>query len=203
MLPRVFDPFFTTKRGGTGLGLSTVYGIVRQSDGHVQIDSASGRGTTFRLLFPRHGDGHVAQTAPEDVETPSPPRPVPAPVPVRRTVMLVEDEDPVRQVAERALKGRGWTVLSCDCAETALELAAACDRPDAVVSDVVMPGMDGVALVKLLQERWPGLPVILISGYADETLRRALEGARFLPKPYTLKGLSAALQAAVESAQAA
>jgi two-component system, cell cycle sensor histidine kinase and response regulator CckA len=203
VLPHIFDPFFTTKRGGTGLGLSTVYGIVRQSDGHVQIDSAALHGTTFRLLFPRHGEPHAVRPEPDDTETPSPLRLVAPPAPMLRTVLFVEDEDPVRQVAERALKGRGWTVLPADCAEAALELAQTCDRPDAVVSDVVMPGMDGVALVKLLQERWPGLPVILISGYADEMLRRALEGARFLPKPYTLKGLCAALQAATESARAA
>ena len=94
-------------------------------------------------------------------------------------------------------------MLPADCAESALEIAETCGRPDAIVSDVVMPGMDGITLVKKLQERWPGIPAVLISGYADETLRRALEGVRFLPKPYTLKGLCAALQAAVQSARAA
>ena len=201
VLPHIFDPFFTTKRGGTGLGLSTAYGIVRQSEGHVQIGSTPGGGTTFRLLFPRYGEPYAFREEAQDCNSPPPPSP-PTPS-LSRTVLFVEDEDPVRQLAERALTRKGWTMLAADCAESAIRLAGKCERPDAVVSDIVMPGMDGVTLVKKLQEHWPGVPVILISGYADETLRRVLEGVRFLPKPYTLKGLCAALEAAVQSARAA
>ncbi|HST73880.1 MAG TPA: ATP-binding protein [Acetobacteraceae bacterium] len=204
VLPRIFDPFFTTRResGGTGLGLSTVHGIVRQSDGFLAVESEIGKGTRFRLYLPRH-DAAELVTAP-----PSPKLP-PAAVPVSprpgadrgRTVLLVDDEDMIRGLAERALRQRGWEVLSADSAEAALALLedrraeSGAPPPAVLVSDVVMPGMDGPALVRAVRATQPDLPAILVSGYADETLRQDCTGPGivFLSKPYTLKALLAAV----------
>jgi len=205
VLPRIFDPFFTTRResGGTGLGLSTVHGIVRQSDGYLAVESEIGKGTSFRLYLPRHDVADL-------VTAPPPPRPAPAPAPAiprpeadrGRTVLLVDDEDMVRAMAGRALRQRGWEVLSADSAEAALHLLE--DRraesvrppPSVLVSDVVMPGMDGPALVHAVRADYPNIPAILVSGYAEEALRKDCTGPGivFLSKPYTLKALLAAVQ---------
>ncbi len=205
VLPRIFDPFFTTRResGGTGLGLSTVHGIVRQSDGFLAVESEIGRGTRFRLYLPRHD---VAEL----VAPPPAPKPASVAVPVAprpgsdrgRTVLLVDDEDMVRGLAERALRQRGWEVLSADSAEAALALLE-CRRansarppPSVLVSDVVMPGMDGTALVQAVRADYPELPAILVSGYAEEALRQDCTGPGivFLSKPYTLKALLATVR---------
>jgi two-component system cell cycle sensor histidine kinase/response regulator CckA len=195
VLPRIFDPFFTTRRerGGNGLGLSTVHGIVRQSDGFLAVESEAGRGSRFRIYLPRH----------DVAEAPAAALPAPAVMPTAiaapaagRLVVLVEDEEPVRKLAERALRQQGWRVLGAETAEAALaSLATQHEAPAALVSDVVMPGIDGPALVRQLRARWPGLPALLVSGYAAEALRRdlAAEDMRFLPKPYTLKALTALL----------
>ena len=184
VLPRIFDPFFSTKRerGGSGLGLSTVHGIIRQSDGFLGVESEPGQGTRLRVYLPRHDvSGGVAIPPPPAARAP-------APAALRR-VLLVEDESLVRRLAERAFVQAGWTVLSAESGEVALELAVACDSPlDLVISDVMMPGIDGPALVCRLRETWPELPAVLVSGYADEPLRSRLVklGATFLPKPYSL-----------------
>jgi two-component system cell cycle sensor histidine kinase/response regulator CckA len=177
VLPRIFEPFFTTRRdrGGTGLGLSTVHGIVRQSDGFLTVDSEPGRGTSLRIYLPRH----------EGPETPAAPEVAPAmgegtPAAGGCVVLLVDDEEMVRTLTARALTQRGWTVLACDSAESALERLRERDgKPPksplaALVSDVVMPGMDGPALVRAVRTRHPDVPAILISGYAEESLRAAL-----------------------------
>ncbi len=204
VLPRIFDPFFTTRResGGTGLGLSTVHGIVRQSDGFLAVETEIGKGTRFRLYLPRHD-------AAELVTVPSPPKPAPIPAAASvtgrsgsepgRTVLLVDDEDMIRGLAERALRQRGWDVLSADSAEAALALLDArrteseAPPPSVLVSDVVMPGMDGPALVHAVRADYPDLPAILVSGYAEEALRQDCTGSGivFLSKPYTLKSLLA------------
>ena len=188
VLPRIFDPFFTTRRehGGNGLGLSTVHGIVRQSDGFLAVESVMGKGSRFRIYLPRFDVEHAtAKLEQKPVSLTSSGE--------RRVVLLVDDDDAVRRVAERALIRRGWTVLAADQADAALALVAAeGGEVCAVISDVVMPGMDGPALVRALRETLPGLPAILVSGYAEETLRRQLvgEGVVFLAKPYGLRDLA-------------
>jgi two-component system, cell cycle sensor histidine kinase and response regulator CckA len=215
VLPRIFEPFFTTRRegGGTGLGLSTVHGIVRQSGGFIAVETERGRGTCFRLYFPRFS-GAADLSAPRAA-------PVAAPFPavlesasssapaagVARAVLLVDDEEPVRRLAERALTRRGWTVLAAETGEEALEIACGEGAPPLalVISDMVMPGMEGLTLVRALREAWPGLPAILVSGYAEAAIGRdlAAEGVAFVTKPYALKDLLAfAEQVAASSAPA-
>ncbi len=209
VLPRIFDPFFTTRRerGGSGLGLSTVHGIIRQSDGFLAVDSLLGKGTRIRIYLPRHDGDAMAipkLPAPEVASiAPAEPPPVveaaPAPPPGGRTVLLVDDEDGVRRLAARALTKDGWTVLSAESGEAALALLAEQEegtRLCAVLSDVVMPGMDGPALVRALRSLRPGLPAILASGYAEEAVRGdlAAEDIAFLPKPYTLKAMLAVVE---------
>ncbi len=191
LLPRIFEPFFTTKRetGGSGLGLSTVHGIVRQSGGFMAVESTTGAGTLFRILLPRHEEPALWQGDP-----PSSPI-LPLATAKGRLVLLVDDEAPVRRLAERALRRQGFEVIAAASAEDALDflsqentgLNLAC-----VISDVVMPGLDGPALVRRLRETWPALPAILMSGYADAALRDSLQAADicFLAKPFSMAELT-------------
>ncbi len=191
VLPRIFEPFFTTRRGegGTGLGLSTVLGIVRQSGGYLAVDSAPGAGARFSIYLPRW-DGALPAAEPVRAVVPSP-----AASPVQgRTLLLVDDEAPVRRLAERAFAKAGWRVLAAEDGESALARAEA--EPgalDLVISDVIMPGMDGAALLERLREARPGLPAILVSGYAAEALGHELAALNvvFIAKPYGLKDLVA------------
>ena len=201
ILARIFDPFFSTRRdrGGTGLGLSTVHGIIRQSDGFLAVDSVVGRGTRFRIYLPRYDGEEVSiprvpmqrlgKAAGQDV-----------PAANGKAVLLVDDEDGIRRVATRALTRRGWRVLSAASGEAALALLA--DPAEhsalcAIVSDMTMPGMDGLALVQAVRAMRPGLPALLVSGYAEEAVRRDFDGqdVAFLPKPYTFPALVAAVEA--------
>ncbi len=201
VLPRIFDPFFTTRRegGGSGLGLSTVHGIVRQSDGFLAVDSIVGTGTRIRLYLPWHESESAVAVVPA-AEAVMPALAPATPSATGRTVLLVDDEEGVRRLAIRALTNRGWTVLSAGSGEAALDLltdpavlASVC----LMISDVVMPGMGGLALVRAVRELRPGLPAILASGYAQEAVSSdlAAEAIAFLPKPYTLKAMVAAVEA--------
>ena len=191
-LAHIFEPFFTTRRnaGGTGLGLATVHGIVRQSHGFLTVDSLVGQGTSMRIYLPRHA-------GPADAAAEAPPMQAGDVAAASRVVLLVDDEAMLRDLMARALRRGGWRVLTADSAESVLEMveSGAVDGLAAVVSDVVMPGQDGPALVRALRGRWPGLPAILVSGYAEERLRVAMagEGIYFLPKPYGAKDLLALL----------
>ena len=200
LLPRIFDPFFTTKRerGGSGLGLSTVHGIVRQSDGFLAVDSEVGRGTSVRIYLPRC-DG-----VPEVQPLPSLSKPLPAPEARRGMVLLVDDEDPVRRLAARALKRAGWEVCDAESGESALDML--CDLPEspvAMISDMVMPGMDGGALCRAVRAQIgvPNLPVILVSGYVESHIQQSVDNSttRFLAKPYGLAELVATLSEMLQS----
>jgi two-component system cell cycle sensor histidine kinase/response regulator CckA len=192
VMAKIFEPFFSTKEvgKGTGLGLSTVYGIVKQTGGYILPESTPGKGTTFRVYLPRH--------VPEAEDSPAAPSPAPKKsrdLTGAGRVLLVEDEDSVRNFAARALKRQGYEVFEASTGIEALELV---DREkggiDIVVSDVVMPEMDGPTLLKALRLRFPDLKVIFVSGYPDDAFKKSLDAHHhfaFLPKPFTLPQLAA------------
>ncbi|MCC5979626.1 MAG: response regulator [Salinarimonas sp.] len=190
VMDKIFEPFFTTKEigKGTGLGLSTVFGIVKQSGGFIYADSEVGRGTTFRVFLPRH----VPEEGAEE-EQPQAEKEEARDLTGEGVILLVEDEDPVRAVNGRALTARGYTVLEAASGVEALEIMEEQETPvDLVVSDVVMPEMDGPTLLRELRGKHPGLKVIFVSGYAEDAFRKNLpegEEFNFLPKPFTLKQL--------------
>ncbi|MFO1059793.1 MAG: response regulator [Dongiaceae bacterium] len=196
ILDRIFDPFFSTKEvgQGTGLGLSTVYGIVKQTGGFVLVDSEPGRGSSFAIYLPRHAGAAAAEPAREGGEA------------VRDltgmgTILLVEDEDAVRLFSARALRNKGYQVLEARNGEAALEILEV-DNPtvDLLVTDVVMPKMDGPTLAREIRLRRPDMKVIFISGYAEDDFRRRLgsdAGIQFLPKPFSLKQLAAKVKEAL------
>jgi len=196
ILPKVFEPFFTTKEvgKGTGLGLSTVYGIVKQSNGFIFADSQAGKGTSFVIYLPVH---EAEEVVPANAIA------LPAAKPVdlwgSGTVLIVEDEDMVRTVAERALTRHGYTVLTAAHGEEALELLGRGEPVDLLISDVVMPTMDGPTMVRHARERFPDLPILFMSGYAEEQLRKSIDLDRvsFLPKPFSVKQLAEAAQRAL------
>jgi len=191
-LARIFDPFFSTKSvgSGTGLGLSTVYGIVKQTGGFVFVDSFPGTGAAFAVYLPRHRAADEAGPARPDLSEPSIPRDLTG----NSTVMLVEDDDAVRMFGARALRNKGYRVIEARSGEAALDLISNATTPiDLLVSDVVMPQMDGPALVREVRAIDPGIKVIFISGYAEDAFRQRLDndsGIHFLPKPFSLKELA-------------
>jgi two-component system cell cycle sensor histidine kinase/response regulator CckA len=192
ILPKIFEPFFTTKEvgKGTGLGLSTVYGIIKQSGGYIFADSVVGQGTSFTLYLPVHAASAAAPAA----LAPPPRRERPSDIWGTGTILLVEDEDMVRNVAERALARQGYKVLTAENGEVALDLLA--DRPqiDLLVSDVVMPVMDGPTMARQVRRLYPDLPILFMSGYAEEQLRRSIDlgNVAFLPKPFSVQQLGEA-----------
>jgi len=201
VMQKIFEPFFSTKEvgRGTGLGLSTVYGIVKQTGGHIIPESELGKGTVMRVYLPRYVE--VAGDA-EPARISAPPREQPKDLTGRGTVLLVEDEDAVRSFAARALGQRGYRVLEATTGTEALEVFASHNgEVDLVVSDVVMPEMDGPTLMKHLRSERPDVKIIFISGYAEDAFRRNLsdnEEFMFLQKPFDLKELAAAVKAALQ-----
>jgi len=173
----------------TGLGLSTVYGIVKQTGGYVVVDSRPGEGTTFTILLPAHAAEEKAAADPEAADTPSAAETTGA-----GTVLVVEDEDAVRLFSARALRAKGYTVLEARTGEAAMELMGVIDEPiDLLITDAVMPEMDGQTLIKNVRDTTPDMPVICISGYAEETFRKRLgesQDIHFLPKPFSLSQLA-------------
>jgi two-component system cell cycle sensor histidine kinase/response regulator CckA len=185
-IDKIFDPFFTTKPvgEGTGLGLATVYGIVKQTGGFIGVESEVGKGATFSIYLPRH---HGEVEAREQI---APARDITG----RETILLVEDEDAVRSFAARALKQRGYEVMEAAGGEQALDIMKKrADDRALLITDVVMPNMDGPTLVRAVKKLKPDIQVIYMSGYAEEAFRRHDEKAQdlhFLPKPFGLKQLA-------------
>ena len=211
LLDKIFEPFFTTKElgKGTGLGLSTVFGIVKQSGGYIYVDSTPGVGAAFSIYLPRHIP--EAEPEPVPVAAPSaetgkavaaaPPKPRAPDLTGQGTILLVEDEDAVRAVNSRALAARGYKVLEAASGVEEIEAFEGHDGPiDLVVSDVMMPEMDGPTLLVELRKRDPNVRFVFVSGYAEDAFDKHLpEGERpdFLPKPFTLKQLVETVKTAV------
>ena len=197
-LHKIFEPFWTTKRmgEGTGLGLSTAYGIVKQTGGYIFAESVVDEGTTFSLLFPSLRASMPAATKPAPV------RVKPQARRADGVILLVEDEAPVRAFASRALRLRGYTVLEAACAEEALDLLTDADLSvDLFVTDVIMPGIDGPTWVRQALEQRPDTKVLFMSGYPEDAFDHAeaqIEGALFLPKPFSLDALTQAVQGLLE-----
>jgi len=191
----LFEPFFTTKPAGlgTGLGLATVYGIVSQSGGHVHVESAPGRGSTFVVCLPRT-PGAAAIL---------PLEPAGDPRGGAETVLLVEDDRQVRGVVERALREAGYQVLAAASGAQALELVrGASGPPHLVVTDIVMPGMDGPTLARELRRLLPAIAVLFVSGYSEEAIERhgvLLAGAALLAKPFTTTALLSGVRGALDA----
>ncbi|HEX8366631.1 MAG TPA: PAS domain S-box protein [Allosphingosinicella sp.] len=184
VLNRAYEPFFTTKPvgKGTGLGLSQIHGFAAQSGGRTELKSKRGEGTTLRILLPR-ADKSLVTGRGRDARAPSG---------EGRTVLLVEDNDHVREFAEQLLVDLGYRVVGAACADEALA-ALERDPVDIVFSDVVMPDRSGVELARIVGQRWPRLPVVLATGYSEEVLGGAASEFEILAKPYGADSLSAAL----------
>ncbi|MEA1651062.1 response regulator [Nitrospirillum sp. BR 11164] len=201
-LQRIFEPFFSTKEvgSGTGLGLSTVYGIVRQTGGFVFVESKPGEGAKFSIHLPRL-DEKAAQAAPAEEAKDK----AAADLTGMGTVLLVEDEDAVRVFGARALRNKGYTVLEARSGEEALDLLQG-ERGgdvDLIVTDVVMPQMDGPTMIEQVRRFRPDVKVIFISGYAEDRFRHSLKDGAvvdFLPKPFSLKQLAAKVKEVMEGA---
>ena len=196
VLGKIFEPFFTTKEvgKGTGLGLSTVYGIVKQSGGFIFADSKVGEGTRFVIYLPVH---HVEAEAGKAIRGAKPKE---HELWGTGTVLLVEDEPMVRAVAERALTRHGYKVITANNGEEALEVIARGEDIALMISDVVMPGMDGPATVREARKSRPDLPILFMSGYAEEQLRKSidLDKVAFLPKPFSVQELAEAARRAID-----
>jgi two-component system NtrC family sensor kinase len=191
----VFEPYFTTKKmdKGTGLGLSQVYGFARQSDGVVAFETKPGIGTVFTILLPRSRDPLHQE----------PPPAAPVETTERQRVLLVEDNPDVAVVAQDYLEQCGCTVVFADSAETAIELLNADTGIQLVFSDIVMPGMNGLELARLVRDHYPGIGLILASGYSDQAAVALSEGFSLLDKPYSLVALRTALAQASAGPRAA
>ncbi|MBO9194420.1 response regulator [Rhizobium sp. 16-449-1b] len=212
IMDKIFEPFFTTKEvgKGTGLGLAMVYGIVKQSGGYIQPESEVGKGTTFRVFLPRH-IVEPAIAAEADAVTPSADNvvalsPTKAEQPEDLTgsavILLVEDEEAVRRGGKRMLETRGYTVHEAGSGVEALDIMDELDgKVDIVVSDVVMPEMDGPSLLRELRKKYPDLKFIFVSGYAEDAFARNLPPESkfgFLPKPFSLKQLAVVVKETLE-----
>jgi signal transduction histidine kinase/ActR/RegA family two-component response regulator len=197
VLARAFDPFFTTKTPGkgTGLGLSQVYGFVKQSEGHVRIDSQPGRGTAVRIYLPRYL-GNELPTLSAAQREPQAARPN------RETVLVVEDEDGVRRMTVEALQSLGYTVIAAAGPEHALDLLNGGARANLLFTDIVMPGMDGRALAERIKRKQPEVKVLFTTGYTRGAPLYdviAQSGGAMLPKPFTVEQLAAKIRSTLDA----
>jgi PAS domain S-box-containing protein len=192
---RIFEPFFTTKPpgSGTGLGLSTVYGIVTQSGGGISVDSEIGKGSTFTIYLPRiEGAAHASRTTPSAAVSPG-----------IGIVLVVEDEAPVRRLAVDVLTAAGYRVIEAASGMEALQAMQRGEGPiDLMVTDVVMPGMSGVELAGRLAKSHPGMQVLYTSGFTDDPVRGLDGGAHFIAKPYSVTELTRRVRTMLESRNA-
>ncbi len=191
---KIFEPFYSTKKvgEGTGLGLATVYGIIKQTGGYLYVASEEGVGTCFHIYFPHHVAEEVSQ--PQRAETSK----AEGDLSGMGTILLVEDEAPVRGFAARALRNKGYEVLEADCGEAALEIMEEHGEDlQVIVSDVIMPGMNGPEMIKQIMPKYPNVKVIFISGYAEDAFADSFGEDvefNFLPKPFTLKQLASKIK---------
>jgi two-component system cell cycle sensor histidine kinase/response regulator CckA len=216
VLDRIFDPFYTTKEvgRGTGLGLATVYGIIKQTGGFVFADSEGmGKGTTFTIYLQRYEGPEVARTESAETQTEPVIESVPDPVPEGNgaagedgeagTILLVEDEDPVRRFGARALRNSGYRVVEAQNGEVAIELLEQeKEKYDLLITDMVMPKANGPMVIAAARKKMPDLPVICISGYTQESIAREvenIENVSFLAKPFSLKQLAGRVQEVLEA----
>jgi two-component system cell cycle sensor histidine kinase/response regulator CckA len=191
VIERIFEPFFSTKEVGlgTGLGLSTVYGIVKQTGGFVEVKSTVGKGSTFGIYLPRFTGAQLQEKVVVEQHF--------SDLTGSGTILLVEDEDPVRICTARALREKGYKVIECNGGEEALEWIATQEHFDILITDVVMPKIDGPTLNNLIREKRSGFETIFISGYTEDTFRSSLrDGGKihFLAKPFSLKDLAAKIK---------
>jgi two-component system cell cycle sensor histidine kinase/response regulator CckA len=199
VLDRIFDPFFTTKEvgSGTGLGLATVYGIIKQTGGFIFADSeGENKGAVFTIYLQRYEGKEERTSARAPIERP----PAAKDLTGGGTIMLVEDEDPVRMFGARALRSKGYQVIEARNGEQAIELLN--DTPiDLLITDMVMPKADGAAVVAAARKKMPAVPVICISGYAQESVIReveSLDNVSFLAKPFSLRQLAGKVKEVLE-----
>jgi two-component system cell cycle sensor histidine kinase/response regulator CckA len=201
---KIFEPFFTTKEQGkgTGIGLATVYGIIKQSGGFIALDSVPHEGTSFHVFLPAATPDEVGGQLPAPIPPPAEARPVD--LAGRGRILLVEDEEGVRNIASRLLTQRGYHVTAAADGEEALEiLENEPDYFDLVLSDVVMPGLDGPSLLKAAKPYLGHARVVFMSGYAEQDFAQTLEDERsisFLPKPFTLAQLAERVKMELASA---
>ncbi|HPF77819.1 MAG TPA: PAS domain S-box protein [Alphaproteobacteria bacterium] len=200
-LSRIIEPFFTTKDvgQGTGLGLATVYGIIRQTGGFLDIESEVGKGTTFTIYLPRMSDEELSGEAEKDNKDGEEPT---GDLTGTARILLVEDEDAVRTFSTRALMNKGYEVLAAENGQAALQLMSSQENKqiDLLITDVMMPDMDGPTLVQRMRQDSPELRIIFISGYTEDKLKDHMgKGISFLPKPFTLKQLAAKVKEALDA----
>ncbi|MBL8714128.1 MAG: PAS domain S-box protein [Alphaproteobacteria bacterium] len=198
IMGRIFEPFFSTKEvgAGTGLGLATVHGIVHQTGGYISVKSVMGQGTTFIIYLPRFSESAGAKKA-EAVEE----KTVTSDLTGSAKILLVEDEDAVRTFSARALSNKGYQVMDASGGVAALKILEEKKfTPEILVTDVMMPEMDGTTLAKQVKEKYPQIKIIFISGYAEDRFKEHLGAdVYFLPKPFTLKQLATKVKEVIEN----
>ena len=198
LLQKIFEPFFSTKEvgSGTGLGLATVYGIIKQTGGYIFVNSKEGEGTNFSIFFRRFQQ----EEAKNPIETTE--KTISDDLTGKGTILLVEDESPVREFAARALRNKGYTVLEADCGETALEIVDKQGKEiNLIISDVIMPGINGPAMIEEIVPKFPHIKVIFISGYAEDVFVSydTEKDFNFLAKPFTLKQLASKVKEVISN----
>ncbi len=196
-MAHIFEPFFTTKEHGTGLGLATAYGIVAQSGGRIEVESVKGEGTTFHIYLPACSDAKRSEAERVVPGGASPQEPATAPAP--RRVLLAEDDEGVRRLVTTLLSEAGYEVVAASDGTEALRLGEERGPIDVLVSDILMPGMDGPSLAERLRDRWPGVAVIFVSGHPAEKWPEveAFEPSEVLSKPFAPVALLRAVRAAL------